>query len=202
MPDTPQHPPTIELDAVRLRPLRTADAAALYDYLRNPAVTELTSFPEVSLSFAESMIERVQSRWATGEMSKWAVALRQNDQLVGTCGFNEISRPHRWAELAYDLAQPHWGTGLMRPAVAAVLEWAFRQDQIDRVQGFVRIDNTRSQRVLERSGFQREGHLRNYRICRGQPHDFYIYSLLRSDWMAVQQLLTSESQVTSEREQP
>lgn len=187
MTDNPHHPPTFELAAVRLRPLRAADATALYDYLRNPAVTERTSFPEVSLAFAEAMIERSRSRWAAGELSKWAVTLRHDDQLIGTCGFNEFSRPHRWAELAYDLAQPHWGKGLMRPAVAAVLEWAFTQNQIDRVQAFVRIDNIRSQRVLERSGFQREGRLRNYRICRGQPHDFYIYSLLRAEWTAAQQ---------------
>ncbi|MEK6642306.1 MAG: GNAT family protein [Planctomycetota bacterium] len=187
MADNPQHPPTIELDGARLRPLRAADAAALYAYLRNPAVTELTSYPDVSLSFVEAMIERSQYRWVAGELSKWAVALPADDQIVGTCGFNDWSRPHRWAELAYDLAQPHWGTGLMRQAVAAVLQWAFQQDQIDRVQAYVRVDNNRSQRLLERSRFVREGCLRSYRVCRGQPHDFYIYGLLRSDWMAAKQ---------------
>jgi [ribosomal protein S5]-alanine N-acetyltransferase len=202
MADNPQHPPTIELDGVRLRPLRMADAAALYAYLRNPAVTELTSFPEVSLPFAESMIERAQSRWAAGELSKWAIALPNDDQLIGTCGFNEWSRPHRWAELAYDLAQAHWGKGLIHQAVTAALRWAFRQDQIDRVQAFVRVDNNRSQRVLERSGFVREGCLRSYRVCRGQPHDFYIYALLRSDWTAAQQVRTSDIQVTGERQPP
>ena len=31
-------------------PLRVADAAALYAYLRDPVVTELTSYPVVSVS--------------------------------------------------------------------------------------------------------------------------------------------------------
>jgi RimJ/RimL family protein N-acetyltransferase len=181
MADKPQHPPTIDLEGARLRPLRTTDAAALYGYLRNPVVTELTSFPVVSLPMVESMIERSLSRWAAGELSRWGVALQHDDQLVGTCGFAEWSRDHRWAELAYDLAQAHWGRGLMRQAVAAVLQWTFRQDQVDRVQAFVRVDNTRSERLLERSGFVREGCLRSFRVCRGQPHDFYIYGLLRSD---------------------
>lgn len=126
-------PPTIELDGARLRPLRAADAAALCAYLREPAVTELTSYPEVSLPLAEGIIERARSRWAAGELSKWGIALQQNDQLIGTCGFNEWSQAHRWAELAYDLAQPHWGQGLMRQAVAAVLQWTYRQDLVDRV---------------------------------------------------------------------
>ena len=181
-----QHPPTIELEGARLRPLRVADAAALYAYLRDPGVTELTSYPVVSVPMVEALIERCLSRWAAGELSKWGVAL-QNDQLVGTCGFNEWSQVHRWAELAYDLARAHWGKGLMRRAVAAVLQWAYRQDQVNRVHAFVRVDNRRSERLLERSGFVREGCLRSYRVCRGQPHDFYIYGLLRSDWAAAQQ---------------
>ena len=186
MADEPQHPPTIELDGARLRPLRAGDADALYAYLRDPAVTELTAYPVVSVPMVEALIERSLSRWAAGELSKWGVALAHEDRLVGTCGFNEWSQPHRWAELAYDLAQAHWGKGLMRQAVAAVLRWTFRQDQVDRVHAFVRVDNRRSERFLERSGFVREGCLRSFRVCRGQPHDFYLYSLLRSDCATAQ----------------
>jgi len=186
MAATPHHPPAIELDGARLRPLRATDAPALYAYLRDPAVTELTSYPVVSEPMVEATIERALSRYRAGEPSRWGVALQQDDQLVGTCGFNEWSQVHRWAEMAFDLAQAHWGKGLMRQAVAAVLQWTFQHDQVDRVHAFVRVDNQRSERVLERSGFVREGCLRSYRICRGQPHDFYIYGLLRSDWAAAQ----------------
>jgi ribosomal-protein-alanine N-acetyltransferase len=186
MADKPQRPPTIELDGARLRPLRVADVDALYAYLRDPAVTELTSYPLASIPLVEAIIERSMDHWAAGELGKWGIALEHDDQLVGTCGFHEWSREHRWAELAYDLAQAYWGQGLMRQAVAAVLQWTFRQNQVDRVHAFVRVDNRRSERLLECSGFVREGCLRGYRICRGQPYDFYIYSLLRSDWAAVQ----------------
>ena len=186
MAHAPQHPPTIDLDGARLRPLQVADAEALYAYLRDPVVTELTSYPVVSVPMVDAMIERYQGRWAAGELSKWAVALRHDDRLIGTCGFNEWSPVHRWAELAYDLAQAHWGKGLMRQAVAAVLQWTFRQDQVDRVHAYIRVDNRRSERLLERHGFVREGCLRSFRVCRGQPHDFSVYGLLRSDWEAAQ----------------
>jgi ribosomal-protein-alanine N-acetyltransferase len=184
MTDRTNHPPTIELNGARLRPLRAADAAALYDYLRDPAVIELTSFPVATVPMVEAMIERALNRWAAGEPSKWGLADAQDDKLVGTCGFNEWSQAHRWSELAYDLAKPQWGKGLMREAVAAVLQWTFRQDQVQRVHAFVRVDNRRSERLLQSSGFVREGCLRSFRVCRGQPHDFYVYGLLRSDWEA------------------
>ncbi len=184
MADRPQHPPIIELDAARLRPLRAADADLLYTYLRDPAVTELTSYPVMSAAMVEALIERCLGRWAAGELSKWAVALGHNDQIVGTCGFNEYSQTHRWAELAFDLARAQWGKGLMRQAVAAVIQWTFQQDLVDRMHAFVRVDNGRSQRLLEGSGFLREGCLRSFRVCRGQAHDFYVYGLLRSEWVA------------------
>ena len=192
MADKTQQPPTIELEGARLRPLRAADAAAVYAYLRDPAVTEFTSYPVVSGPLVEEMIERYLSRWAAGELSKWGIAVPHDDRIVGTCGFNEWSKIHRWAELAFDLAPTHWGKGLMRQAVAAVLQWTYRQDQVNRVHAFVRSDNARSERLLERSGFVREGCLRSFRVCRGQPHDFYIYGLLRSDWSA-QQLPAGEA---------
>ena len=103
-----------------------ADVSALHGYLRDPAVTQLTSYPAVSVPRVEAMVERYLSRWVAGEPSKWAVALPHDDQLVGTCGFNEGSQAHRWAELAFDLAQPHWGKGLMRQAVAGLLEFEAR----------------------------------------------------------------------------
>ncbi len=198
MAEKTKHPPTLELDGARLRPLRVEDAAALYAYLRDPVVTELTSYPVVSVPMVEGIIERSLSRWAAGELSKWGIALQQDDQLVGTCGFNEWSKVHRWAELAFDLAQAHWGKGLMGQAVAALLQWTYREDQVDRVHAFVRVDNKRSERLLERNGFVREGRLRSYRVCRGQPHDFYIYGLLRSEWAAAQLRAEPASELTAE----
>ena len=68
MTDKPPYPPAIELDGVRLRPLRVADAEALYAYLRDPIVTELTSYPVISRPMVEGMIERCLSRWAAGDL--------------------------------------------------------------------------------------------------------------------------------------
>lgn len=202
MTDTPQLPPTMELVGARLRPLRRNDAAALYAYLRDPSVTELTSYPVVSLPMAEAMIERAMGRWAAGEPSRCGVALQHNDELVGTCGFNEWSPAHGWAELAYDLARAHWGKGLMRQAVAAALQWGFQQAKLHRVHAFVRADNERSRRLLERSGFVREGLLRGYRMCRGQSHDFHLYALLRPDWEATSTSSAAESAEPRRRAAP
>jgi ribosomal-protein-alanine N-acetyltransferase len=179
------HSHRIELVGAPLRPLRTDDAPALHAYLRDPAVTERTSYPVVTEALVEAMIARYVDRWANGEPSRWVLVVGEDDQPVGTCGFNDWSPAHGWMELAFELAPAHWGKGLMRQATAAVLDWAFAREHCERVHAFVRVDNLRSQRLLERSGFVREGCLRRYRVCRGVPHDFNVYGLLRAEWMAV-----------------
>ena len=68
----------------------------------------------------------------------------------------------------------------MYQALTAMLQWTFRQDYVDRVQAFVRVDNRRSERLLQHSGFVREGCLRSFRVCRGKRYDFYVYGLLRT----------------------
>jgi RimJ/RimL family protein N-acetyltransferase len=177
-----QQPPTIELAGVRLRPLRLQDADSWHAYLSDPRVTGLTSYPEMSLAAVGSMIESRRKSFAAGLSCKWAIALQSDDTLIGTCGFNEWSRTHGWAELAYELARPYWGHGFAAQAVVACLRWAFTDGGFIRVHAFVMVGNVRSERVLERAHFTREGCLRSYRLCRGRPRDFSVFSILRPEW--------------------
>ena len=174
--------PTFELSGVRLRPLRPEDAGAWHAYLSDPEVTELTSYPEMSLPDVRSMLEKCRMGFASGSSCKWAIALQSDNVLVGTCGFNEWSRTHRWAELAYELARAYWGRGFVAQSVAASLDWAFTNGGFIRIHAFVMVGNTRSERVLERAHFTREGCLRSFRVSRGQPRDFWVYSILRPEW--------------------
>jgi RimJ/RimL family protein N-acetyltransferase len=175
-------PPTIDLTGVRLRGLRPEDAAAWHAYLSDPLVTEFTSYPVMSLPAVQSMIERCRCGYAAGSSCTWAVATEADDELVGTCGFNALSRSQGWAELAYDLARSYWGRGFIAQAVGACLGWAFEQPEFNRVHAFVMVGNARSERVLERARFTREGRLRAYRTCRGQPRDYWVFSILRPEW--------------------
>jgi len=175
-------PPTINLAGVRLRALRPEDAVAWHAYLSDPLVTEFTSYPVISLQSVQSMIDGCLCGYAAGSSCKWAVVIEADDELVGTCGFNQLSRSQGWAELAYDLARCFWGRGFIRQAVGACLSWVFEQPEFNRVHAFVMVGNRRSERVLERACFTREGCLRAYRTCRGQPRDYWVFSMLRQEW--------------------
>ena len=86
--------------------------------------------------------------------------------------------------MAYELAQPYRGRGIISQAVAACLDWIFSGASFNRVHAFVMLGNVRSERVLERAHFTKEGCLRWYRMARGEPRDFSVFSILRGEWEA------------------
>ncbi|HET6371978.1 MAG TPA: GNAT family protein [Candidatus Polarisedimenticolia bacterium] len=176
--------PTIEWGGLRLRGLRPEDAAGLLAYLSNPIVTEHTSIPPPSLEAVSGKIERCRRGYVEETSCTWALAERASDEVIGTCGYTSWSTDHGWAELSYDLAPARWGAGLMSQAVAAALRWAFDDAGFGRVHALVMTTNDRSTRLLERGRFTLEGTLRSYRIARGTPRDFRMYSLLRTEWEA------------------
>ena len=178
-------PPTIDLTGIRLRGLRPEDAVAWHAYLSDPLVIEFTSYPVMALLAVQSMIGRCLEGYASGSSCTWAVATEAGDELIGTCGFNALSRSQGWAELSYDLARPYWGRGFITQAVRACLGWAFEEPEFNRVHAFVMVGNTRSERVLARAHFTREGCLRAYRMCRGQARDYSVFSILRPEWEQV-----------------
>jgi ribosomal-protein-alanine N-acetyltransferase len=166
---------------LRLRALRSKDATSLLAHLAEPLIIEHTSYPVQSLASVEVLIERCQG-YADRSFCKWALARASDDAVIGTCGFNNWAPEHASAELAYDLAPQYWGQGLMSDAVGVALNWAFKTAGFNRVHAVVMVSNLRSSRLLDRCGFRQEGILRSYRIARGVPHDFWMYTLLKADW--------------------
>jgi len=53
--------------------------------------------------------------------------------------------------------------------------------RLARVEAFVEPGNIASQRVLEKVGFRREGHLRSYLVFDARRADAFVYSLLPTD---------------------
>jgi RimJ/RimL family protein N-acetyltransferase len=71
--------------------------------------------------------------------------------------------------------------GVATAACQAATVWAFDVAGWYRAQATTLVPNLRSQRVLEKCGFVREGLVRNFRIVRGRPADYWLYSAIPGD---------------------
>src|SRR5690606_1446206 len=66
------------------------------------------------------------------------------------------------ASIGYWMGERYAGKGLMHEALRLIIPFAFEQLRLHRLEAACIPSNTRSMRLLEKAGFQREGLLRSY----------------------------------------
>ena len=81
----------------------------------------------------------------------------------------------------YYIAEEYWGKGIMTDAVKQICEYVFKNSDILRIYAEPFAYNIGSCRVLEKTGFQYEGTLRNNAVKNGKVIDMKMYSLLREE---------------------
>lgn len=169
------NPPSFSVGGFGLRPLAHADIADWFAYLTQPVVHEHTSWdvqaPDELLPFVYDAASATEN-----SMVRFAVVRNDSGRMVGTFGFHSLWWKDRRAEIAYDLSPQVWGQGLATSVANLMVAWAHEEVGFRRIQATVLDANARSRRVLEKCGFIAEGMLRSYRLVRGTPRDFLMYS--------------------------
>ncbi|ASS68945.1 MULTISPECIES: GNAT family N-acetyltransferase [unclassified Paenibacillus] len=172
----------LETPRLALRRLRSSDAEDMYAYFSLDEVTKyynLESFTE--LGQAEALISRFNERIDSGAALRWAVTLKGEDRLMGTCGYHNWRRDHCRAEIGYELHPRYWQQGYMTEAVSAMLDFGFGAMGLNRAEAFIDPDNAGSRRLLEKCGLKEEGLLRDYFFEKGMFVDAAVFSMLKRD---------------------
>jgi [ribosomal protein S5]-alanine N-acetyltransferase len=73
------------------------------------------------------------------------------------------------------------GRGLATGAVGEVLDYAFGELELHRIEAATLLDNVPSQRVLSKSGFERIGLARRYLRINDEWRDFLLFQRLADD---------------------
>ncbi|GAA2752585.1 GNAT family N-acetyltransferase [Amnibacterium kyonggiense] len=120
-------------------------------------------------------VERMLAREAEGTAAARAI-LDDAGRLAGVIRLNGITRgAFESCSVGYWVDQERNGQGLASSAVAAVLDLAFRDLGLHRVQAETLRHNARSQRVLAKNGFERFGMAPAFLRIAGewQDHDLF-----------------------------
>ncbi len=86
------------------------------------------------------------------------------------------------AEIGYWVGEPFLRQGVGSAAVGAVCEHAFQKLALNRLQAACQPGNSASRRVLEKTGFRKEGLARDYLFINGDWRDHCLYALTASDY--------------------
>ncbi len=110
------------------------------------------------------------------------IADRETGKYLGQCALFMIDQVSRKAELAIVLMPEHLGKGVGGEALGLLLDFGFRQANLNRIWLSVNAGNARAIRVYERAGFSREGVMRQDRYIDGHYQDTVLMSILREEW--------------------
>lgn len=168
----------LDLGDLRIRPWRKSDLDALLRYANNLRIAAnlRDQFPH-PYTRRDGLEYLNYVRDADPPMS---LAIEYGGEAIGGLGFKQGTDIARLSvEMGYWLGEPFWGRGFATRAVRASSEWAFDGYKVIRVFATVFSHNNASIRVLEKSGFTREGLLRRSAIKHGAILDQIMYAKVR-----------------------
>lgn len=105
------------------------------------------------------------------------------DRVVGHVHLSNVVRgAFQACHLGFGVDHALEGTGTMREALDATLEWAFGELCLHRIEANHRPDNVRSARLLKRLGFVPQGFARDYLFIDGAWHDHVLTARTNPEW--------------------
>ena len=125
-------------------------------------------------------LEAVQQR---KDIVIFGIRLRKSGKLIGSCQLHSINLIHRSAELQIrlgDVSERNHGYGSQ--SVSSLLDFAFKDLNLNRVYLHVFINNAAAIRVYEKAGFAREGILRQAAHINGKYLNVMVMGILRQEY--------------------
>lgn len=104
-------------------------------------------------------------------------------KLVGKIGFNKINHANKTAEIGYMLDEHFTGKGIMTRATEAMVNIAFHEFQLQKVEIRVAPSNEKSRAIPVRLGFIEEGTIRSAEWLYNQYVDHVVYGMLCQEWL-------------------
>jgi ribosomal-protein-serine acetyltransferase len=104
-------------------------------------------------------------------------------KLTGMIGFHGIHWSNRKTSIGYWLAEKYQGHGIMTSAVKALIDCAFTDYDLNRLEILCGVNNVKSRAVPERIGLKQEGIIRDAEYLYDHFHDCVLYSILSKEWI-------------------
>lgn len=174
---------SVQLDSLGIRPLEAADAAELYaliDADRDYLARWLPWAADQDFAATERFIAEAEGQLAEGD--GFQAKIEPEGEIVGVAGFHAVGRTNRNATIGYWLAERAQGKGTMTATVRSLVDHAFEEWGLHRVEIHCAPENHRSRAIPERLGFREEARLRETELVGGRYLDSVVYGLLAGEW--------------------
>ncbi|MFC4409693.1 GNAT family N-acetyltransferase [Chungangia koreensis] len=175
--------PQLETARLLLTEVNEENASSMFEIFSNPDVVKyygMDAFETVEQ--AQGMVKHFRQGFEAKRSMRWGMIMKETNQFIGTIGLNLLNLTSKKAEIGFEIHPDYWRNGYTYEAAIAVLEYSFKELQLQRLGAVTFVDNTASQGLLKKIGFQYEGTLRNYLFQNNQVYDGLLFSILPSEW--------------------
>ena len=174
----------LEGSRVFLKPLESVDAEKSFQLeVRNRVFfAEYSIDREEAFYTLEGQLERIktnQKNMNQDQSYSFGIFLNKSEELIGNIGLFKVERgPAQSCVVGYVLDKAHNGKGYMTETIRLIVNYAFTELKLHRLEAGVKPDNLGSIRVLEKSGFRQEGIARKNIKINGQWADHQILAII------------------------
>lgn len=170
----------MDIQSIRLRPLKQEDKELLYEWITDRSLVILNSpYYPVSEADHQAWLDSMLAR--RSDSVTFAIETKDTNVTIGTCRLLHINPIHRSAELQIRIGNTRFqGKGHGSEAVKALCKFGFRDLNLHRICLHVFASNRRAIRAYEKCGFELEGRLRDGAFIDGRWEDVLVLGLLNS----------------------
>ena len=172
--------PVITSERLTLREIRLTDATEIYAMRSNGRVNQfITRDNMAQLEDAERLAEKTIDAYKNRQAIGWAGILRDNQKIIGTCGFNQIDFLNLRAEIGGEMSTDYWGKNIALEAVQTIVDFGFSTMNLHSIEAKVMPDNRGAIYLMEHIGFKKEAHFVDRIFYRGAFSDMAVYSMIK-----------------------
>jgi RimJ/RimL family protein N-acetyltransferase len=176
--------PALSRGRIKLREMRTSDAASLFALLTTEEVTRFISPPPMTVEGFKQFIDWTHRQRSAGVYACFAVTLDGHDTAVGVFQISAAEPGFGTAEWGFALGSPFWGTGVFQDAAELVIEFVFETLGSERLEARTAVANGRGNGALLKVGAVQECILRKSFSRNGEYVDQVLYAIVQDDWGA------------------
>ncbi len=183
-------PDCINTPRLELRLLSARDAEEVLSYvLRNRSLLEPTE-PKRTDDYwtlrgvRELLGDERRGALDSGRHIRYWIVHTQRFQVIGSVLLARVTRkPPAGCSLGYRLDREHLRRGYMKEALAAVLDWAFGDFGLERIEVNMMPRNTASRKTAASLGFRKCGITRDFLEINGTLEHHIRTELYREEWL-------------------
>ncbi|MGB2870139.1 MAG: GNAT family protein [Bacteroidota bacterium] len=113
-------------------------------------------------------------------------------RIAGVIGFHPIDWLNKVVEIGYWLGEQHQGKGIVTRSCRALVDYAFDEYKLHRVQIRCATGNRKSCAIIERLGFMFEGIAHGAEFLYDHFADLYVYGMTAAEWNRLRSQATSQ----------